>query len=103
MATSQDGRTIGLGTDAGPEAMCYRRDLFAKAGLPTDRATLGQQWSTWDGFIQLGKQYEQSATKQANSHFLDSAASIFSAAVYQGNIAYDDENGNPVPESSDGV
>jgi cellobiose transport system substrate-binding protein len=103
MATSGDGRTIGLGTDAGPEAMCYRKDLFGKAGLPTDRTTLAQQWSTWDGFLQLGKQYEQAANKPSGSHFLDSAASIFSAAVYQGNAAYDDANGNPIVETSDGV
>jgi cellobiose transport system substrate-binding protein len=103
MATAKDGRTIGVGTDAGPEAMCFRKDLFQKAGLPTDRATLAQKWSTWDGFIALGKQYEASSTKPANSHFLDSAASIFSAAVYQGGTAYDDSSGNPIPESSDGV
>ena len=35
-ATTTDGKIIGYGTDIGPEAICYRRDLFAKAGLPTD-------------------------------------------------------------------
>jgi cellobiose transport system substrate-binding protein len=103
MATTQDGKTLGLGTDAGPEAVCYRSDLFEKAGLPTDRATLGQMWSTWDGFLQTGQKYESSTTKQKGSHFLDSAASIFSAAVYQGHTAYDDQSGNPIPTSSDGV
>ena len=63
MATTQDGKTLGLGTDAGPEAMCYRPDLFKAAGLPTDRDTLSQDWSTWDGFIKLGQQYESSPTK----------------------------------------
>ena len=28
---------IGYGTDVGPEGICYRADLFEKAGLPTDR------------------------------------------------------------------
>jgi cellobiose transport system substrate-binding protein len=102
-AATADGRVIGLGTDAGPEAMCFRRDLFKKAGLPTDRNELGQAWSTWAGFIKLGKQYEAAPGKQARSHFVDSAASIFSAAVYQGTTAYDDEQGNPIPETSDGV
>ena len=33
-----DGKTqIGLGTDIGSLAICYRKDLFKKAGLPTDR------------------------------------------------------------------
>ncbi len=102
-ATSADGRVVGLGTDAGPQAMCFRRDLFQQAGLPTDRAQLAQAWSTWDGFIALGEQYEASPTKPADSAFLDSAASIFSAAVRQGQYAYDDENGKPILETSDGV
>jgi cellobiose transport system substrate-binding protein len=102
-ASAPDGRVVGLGTDAGPEAMCYRKDLFQKAGLPTDRDQLASMWSDWNGFINVGKQYEASATKQANSKFLDSAASIFSAAVYQGDHAYDDDNGKPIPETSDGV
>ena len=102
-ATTSDGKVVGLGTDAGPQAMCYRKDLFQKAGLPTDRNELGKAWSSWDGFIALGKQYEASATKQQGSKFLDSAASIFSSAVYQGQFAYDDAKGNPIPESSDGV
>ena len=33
--TSPDGESvIGLGTDVGGMAMCYRKDLFEKAGLP---------------------------------------------------------------------
>jgi cellobiose transport system substrate-binding protein len=94
---------VGLGTDIGPEAICYRRDLLAKAGLPSDPATLASKWSTWDDFISFGKQYEASATKQAGSHFVDSAASVFSTAVYQGQQAYDDADGKPAVETSDGV
>jgi cellobiose transport system substrate-binding protein len=102
-AMSADGRVVGLGTDAGPQAMCFRRDLFEQAGLPTDRAELGAAWADWDGFLAVGEQYEASPTKQADSHFLDSSASIFSAAVRQGETAYNDEDGNPILETSDGV
>ena len=35
--TAKDGQVVGLGTDIGPMAICYRKDLFEKAGLPTDR------------------------------------------------------------------
>jgi cellobiose transport system substrate-binding protein len=102
-ATTEDGRVLGLGTDSGPQALCFRKDLFQQAGLPTDRAQLGQLWSDWDGFIELGKQYAASPTKPADSAFLDSVSSIFSAAVRQGDQAYNDEDGNPALESSDGV
>lgn len=104
MASTPDGSdTVGLGTDTGPEAICYRPDLLKQAGLPSDPDTLAQQWSTWDGFINFGKQYEASSTKQAGAAFVDSAASIFSTAVYQGKEAYDNAQGQPDVANSDGV
>jgi cellobiose transport system substrate-binding protein len=103
-ASSTDGSdTVGLGTDAGPEAVCYRPDLLTKAGLPSDPAALAQKWTTWNDFINFGKQYEASTSKQAGSKFLDSAASLFSTAVYQGKEAYDNADGKPDVKNSDGV
>jgi cellobiose transport system substrate-binding protein len=101
MASTSDGKTIGLGTDAGPEAMCYRPDLLKAAGLPSDRATLNQQWATWDGFISFGQKYEAAAGKKG--HFLDSAGSVFNAAVTQGTEEYDNASGKPDVTNSDGV
>jgi cellobiose transport system substrate-binding protein len=102
-ASTPDGKTLGLGTDTGPEAICYRPDLLKAAGLPSDGATLATKWAGWSDFIDFGKQYEASKTKPAGSHFVDSAASIFSTAVYQGNEAYDDAQGKPDVANSDGV
>jgi cellobiose transport system substrate-binding protein len=103
-ASTPDGvTTVGLGTDTGPEAMCYRKDLLEKAGLPSDPTTLAQQWSTWDGFFKFAKKYDESATKQSGSAFLDSPASVFSTAVYQGTTAYAAKDGSPEVEKSDGV
>jgi cellobiose transport system substrate-binding protein len=103
-ATTTDGSdTVGLGTDTGPEAICYRSDLLKQAGLPSDPKVLAKKWTTWDDFINFGKQYEASATKQAGSHFVDSAASIFSTAVYQGQEAYDNADGQADVANSDGV
>ena len=46
---SADGKTqIGLGTDVGGLAMCYRKDLFKAAGLPTDRDQVSAMWPDWD-------------------------------------------------------
>lgn len=104
MASTADGTTtVGLGTDTGPMAICYRKDLIAKAGLPSDPATLAASWKTWDDFIAFGQKYQASTTKQAGSHFVDSAASIFSTAVYQGKLAYADADGKTDVENSDGV
>lgn len=98
-ASTEDGKTIGLGTDTGPQAMCFRKDLFEAAGLPTDREQVGQLWPTWEAYLDVARQYQ---TKSTNK-FLDSPASIFSSSVYQGETAYNDAEGNPIPEESDGV
>jgi len=104
LASTADGKTtVGLGTDTGPEAICYRSDLLKQAGLPSDPATLAKKWSTWNDFIDFGKQYDASSTKPSGSHFVDSAASVFSTAVYQGQEAYDSSDGKPDVENSDGV
>jgi cellobiose transport system substrate-binding protein len=103
LATSHDGKTVGLGTDIGPEAICYRSDLYKQAGLPSQPDQVAAKLKTWDDFITLGKQYEASSTKPSKSHFVDSAASIFSTAVYQGNEAYNKADGTPDVENSDGV
>lgn len=62
-ATTADGKVIGAGNDIGPTAMCYRSDLFAKAGLPTDRAEvakmLGGDSASWDTYFKVGKQYAE--------------------------------------------
>ncbi|MDQ2837664.1 MAG: extracellular solute-binding protein [Actinomycetota bacterium] len=102
-ASTTDGKTVGLGTDTGPEAICYRPDLLKAAGLPSDGATLATKWSTWQDYLDFGKQYQASKTKPAGSSFVDSAASIFSTAVYQGTEAYNGSDGKPDVANSDGV
>ena len=103
-ASSADGKvTVGLGTDTGPQAICYRKDLFEKAGLPSDRDEVAAKIGTWDDFINLGKQYEASSTKPSGSHFIDSASSIFASAVYQGDTAYANADGTSAVDTSDGV
>ena len=99
-ATTLDGkRTVGLGTDIGPEAICYRSDLLKQAGMTADRQQLARKWSTWDDFINFGKQY----TAKTGKAFVDSAASIYSTAIYQGSEAYDNAQGQPDVQNSDGV
>ena len=38
--------------------MCYRRDLFAQAGLPTDRDQVAALWPDWQSYIATGKQFK---------------------------------------------
>lgn len=86
-ATDKAGNLIGYGTDIGPEGVCYRSDLFAAAGLPTDReevATLLQ--GDWKTYFDLGDTYV-AATGKA---FFDSAGGTYQGMINQVEAAYED-------------
>ena len=97
-AKTADGAVLGLGTDTGPQAICYRTDLFEQAGLPTDREELASMWETWDDFIEVGKQYQQDAPK--GKAFIDSASGLYNAILGQSATQYYDEAGDPIYDSN---
>ncbi|MGY3334471.1 cellobiose transport system substrate-binding protein [Streptomyces filamentosus] len=97
-ATGKNGEVLGLGTDVGPEAMCYRTDLLEQAGLPTDRDELAEKWSTWDGYLELGKQYKAKAP--GKSAWLDSVGSLFSIMIGQEEERYYDASGALIWETN---
>ncbi|GIG86873.1 extracellular solute-binding protein [Plantactinospora endophytica] len=81
-ALTPDGKKlIGLGTDVGGLAMCYRKDLFQQAGLPTDRTEVSKRMSTWQDYIALGKEFK--ASGKAKAAWLDSATSLMQPHVMQ--------------------
>ncbi|MGX6606953.1 ABC transporter substrate-binding protein [Micromonosporaceae bacterium Da 78-11] len=85
---SADGKQIGLGTDVGGLAMCYRSDLFKKAGLPTDRDAVSKLWPTWDDFIATGQKYVKATGKK----FVDSGTNMFNPVLAQQPVGfYDDQ------------
>ncbi|MHB9861520.1 ABC transporter substrate-binding protein [Streptomyces sp. YIM S03343] len=101
-ATTKDGKTIGLGTDIGPMAICYRKDLFKKAGLETDRTKLAAQWKgDWAKYVDVGKQYMKKAP--SGTKFVDSASSVYNAAINGASERYYDKDGNVIWDKSSGV
>ncbi len=75
--TAKDGKTVGLGTDVGPQGICYRKDLFEKAGLPTDREKVGALWAgDWNKYLEVGKQFK---AKVKDAAFVDGAQNVMAA------------------------
>ncbi|MGD1223456.1 MULTISPECIES: ABC transporter substrate-binding protein [Streptomyces] len=101
-ATTKDGKLIGLGTDIGPMAICYRKDLFEKAGLETDRTKLAEQWKgDWSKYVAAGKEYMKKAP--SGTKFVDSASSVYNAALGGESQRYYDKDGNVIWDKSSGV
>jgi cellobiose transport system substrate-binding protein len=103
-ATTSDGKaTIGLGTDVGGLAMCYRRDLFEQAGLPTDREEVAKLWPTWEDFIATGEKF-QSGIGDDKIHFIDAATNTYNSILMQGgDETYFDRDNKLVVESNPAV
>jgi cellobiose transport system substrate-binding protein len=78
-ATTEDGQLLGYATDAGPEAICYRKDLFEAAGLPSERDEVAAEMGTWDDYFALGEQFKQSS----DANFYDASGSIAQAMLNQ--------------------
>jgi cellobiose transport system substrate-binding protein len=92
-ATDAEGRLVGFGTDIGPQGVCYRSDLFAAAGLPTDRAEVAALLDgDWDDFFDVADQYKAATGKP----FIDSANSVLQGIVNQLETAYEEPDGTIV-------
>ncbi|MBC9719337.1 carbohydrate ABC transporter substrate-binding protein [Streptomyces sp. TRM66268-LWL] len=101
-ATTKDGATIALGTDIGPMAVCYNKDLFKAAGLPTDREEVGKLWAgDWAKFVEAGKTYQKKAPK--DTFFHDSGSGLFNAVLSSQPQQYSDDSGKLVYDTSPGV
>jgi cellobiose transport system substrate-binding protein len=103
-ATTADGKaTIGYGTDVGGLAMCYRRDLFAKAGLPTERSAVAALWPTWQDFVSVGRRFQQ-GSGSGKTKFIDGATNTFNSILRQGATeTYFDRSNHLVVDSNPAV
>lgn len=97
-AVAHNGAVIGLGTDVGSLAICYRKDLFQKAGLPTNRSAVSKLWPTWQQFLSVGKRFQTRAPKGAK--FIDSGSNLYNAMIAQQNPAYYDADGNVIASTN---
>jgi len=92
-ATDADGRLVGYGTDIGPEAVCYRQDLFEAAGLPStpdEVATLLE--GDWDTYYSVGQDYVDATGKP----WFDSAGATYQGVVNQLENAYEENDGTVI-------
>ncbi|HEX2316993.1 MAG TPA: ABC transporter substrate-binding protein [Thermomonospora sp.] len=106
MGMSPDGKQLmALGTDIGPLGMCYRKDLFEKAGLPTERDEVTRLWPTWDAFLQTGQRFQGRLPK---TKFVDGPQALLRVTVLQEagkgpGYSYFDKSGQFVFDSNPAV
>jgi cellobiose transport system substrate-binding protein len=92
---------MGLGADIGGLAMCYRTDLFAQAGLPTNRDQVAALWPDWKSYLATGARFMASAPKGVA--WFDSGSNVFNAMIGQAPVAYTDSSNNVVVATNPAV
>jgi len=90
---TSDGRLIAFPWDIGPAAVFYRRDLFQKAGLPSDPSAVQKLLSTWDKYIDVGKKI----TISGKQWMIENASSIF--YIHYAHQDFFDRGGNVAVDS----
>ncbi|MGX4692046.1 ABC transporter substrate-binding protein [Streptomyces sp. JNUCC 63] len=101
-AATKDGQVIGLGTDIGPMAICYRKDLYQQAGLPTDREEVGKLWAgDWNKFLQVGDDYKKKAP--SGTYFMDSPGGLINAILASEKEKFYDSSGEVIYKTNPAV
>jgi cellobiose transport system substrate-binding protein len=94
-ASTPDGKSlIGLPTDTGGLAVCYRKDLFAAAGLPTDRDAVSKLFPTWEAYVETGQKYLAKAPKGVA--WFDAAGNLFNGILGNQSPTLYDTSGNVI-------
>jgi cellobiose transport system substrate-binding protein len=101
-ASTSDHKTlIGLPTDIGGLAMCYRTDLLAAAGLPTKREEVSALWKTWQDYVDTGSRFLQKAPK--NVKWFDAGGHVFTGILGNDKETYYNEKGDLIVEQNPAV
>ncbi|MFF8035633.1 MULTISPECIES: ABC transporter substrate-binding protein [unclassified Streptomyces] len=101
--STEDGKVLGLGTDIGPMAVCYRKDYFEKAGLPTDREEVAKLWEgDWSKYVEVGRTFKKDF-KGGDVAYMDAASGLFNAMVYGYPEQYYNDKGELIHDSNPAV
>jgi cellobiose transport system substrate-binding protein len=95
----RNGRLIGYGTDIGPLAMCYRKDLLAAANLPTDPEGVKNLFASWESYFNTGAQY----TNKTHKPWFDTSSQLFNSMINQLDTGYLDRNDKLTIETNTGI
>lgn len=96
-ALLEDGSLIGYGTDSGPQAVCYRADLFEEAGLPTDREEVADfLGDTWEDYFAAGEEF----VAASDSAWYSGSDNIWQGMINQVEVPFQDESGEIIADTN---
>ena len=96
-----NGKLIGLGTDTGPEAICYRADLLKKAGLPSDPAGVATLLTgDWNTYYAAGEKFVKA---NPGVGWFDSAGATYQGLANQYKNFFEKDDGTVIATTNPDV
>ena len=90
--TTEDGKVLGFGTDAGPMAICFRSDKLKAAGLPSTPDALSARIKSFDDYEAVGAEYKAKTGKA----WMDSASGYYRVLTSTAKEINYDESGKAI-------
>jgi lactose/L-arabinose transport system substrate-binding protein len=100
-----DGRYYCVPWDGGPVVLYYRRDVFEKAGLPTDPAEVSAAIATWDDYLQVCQTIKQETGLDCFAHNkANNYGRLYEMILWQQGLGYyDAETGEVTVDSPENI
>src|SRR5699024_1995912 len=96
----EEGRLIGYGTDVGPQAICYRGDLFEEAGLPSDREEVAELLDgDWANYFQVGNEF----VAESDAAWYSGPDNIWQGMINQMEVPFETEDGEIIADTNPDV
>lgn len=97
---TKDGKIYAMPWDSGPVAMFYRKDIFEKAGLPTDPQEVAKKIRTAKDYMDAAKIIKEKTGAYMNSSSRSvSDNRIFESMLWQRGLWYFDDKGKVTLDS----
>jgi lactose/L-arabinose transport system substrate-binding protein len=99
-----NGKYYAMPWDSGPVVLYYRRDVFEKAGLPTDPGEVDGLVATWDDYLQTCKTIlsETGLNCFANSR-ANNDARLYEITLWQQGLGYYNKAGEVTVDSPENI
>ncbi|GAB4514311.1 MAG: extracellular solute-binding protein [Anaerolineae bacterium] len=100
----EDGRYYAMPWDSGPVVMFYRRDVFEKAGIPSEPEVVDALVSTWEDYLDICRLIVARTGQKCFPHNrADNNARLYRMVLWSRGLGFYDENGSIVIDSPEHI
>ncbi len=102
---TRDGKIYAMPWDSGPVVLYFRRDVFEKAGLPTEPEAVGELVSTWESYLGVCRTIKEKTGLYCFAHNkANNYGRLYEMALWEQGLGYYDlETGEITVDSPENV